>query len=101
MRDALGQKASLPLLLDASYCRRVGEKVGLEFRPADAWWATDYHISWLAGALALHTEGEASVGKKHDNKPSETGRRLVEGNQEDIDLVIAVVNRVILVEAKA
>ena len=45
MRDALGHKASLPLLLDASYCRRVGDKVGFEFRPADAWWATDYHVS--------------------------------------------------------
>ncbi len=84
---------------------------------ADAWWATDYHISWLAGALAVLAKGEMACtehseggirpfdNKKHamatPHSKEEKGRQLVEGNQEDIDLVIATCDRPVMVEAKA
>jgi hypothetical protein len=68
--------------------------------PEDAWWATDYHISWLAGALALFIEGDET--KRWPNKPEKKGGpQLVEGNQEDMDLVIATGCDLILIEAKA
>jgi hypothetical protein len=66
--------------------------------PADAWWGTDYHINWLAAAIAIYLDGETALGKYRNrgHKPS-----LVEGNQQDIDLVIAAEPDLILIEAKA
>ena len=79
--------------------------------PEKAWWATDYHISWLAGALALFVKGEKCAKQPFENRPIEDdrwtnlkkpeGRQLVEGNQEDVGLVIATGCELILIEAKA
>ncbi len=77
-------------------------------RRENPWWATDYHISWLAGALAYYTEGDACLKSARCNRSStrsvkdkEIESRLIEGNQEDIDLVIASGLDLILIEAKA
>ena len=37
--------------------------------PVDAWWATDYHISWLAGALAVLVKGDPIVYDGTANQP--------------------------------
>jgi hypothetical protein len=84
---------------------------------ADAWWATDYHIEWIAGAIFANLEGEQqAIDKARKNPPvkingethrmvdgtseEEDSSRLVKGNQEDIDLVIASGLDLILIEAK-
>ncbi|MGA2792322.1 MAG: hypothetical protein ABSE69_02135 [Roseiarcus sp.] len=81
------------------FCDQVGEKLGFPI-PEDAWWATDYHISWLAGALARFIKGDETP--PWPNKPEKQDkRRLVEGNQEDVDLVVATGCELVLIEAKA
>ena len=95
IRAVLGHKEN-PLRLSDRFRQRVTEELGFATKiPADAWWSTDYHIDWLAGALAVFMKGETAPGI-YSNE-----RRLVEGNQEDIDLVIATQHHLILIEAKA
>lgn len=107
VRDILGKPGIHPKL-DEFFLQRV--RCALKVKvPDTAWWATDYHISWLAGALTVYTKGEPPCGpfynphvkSDHDSNDSAPGRQLVEGNQEDIDLVIATGQDVILIEAKA
>ncbi|WP_238384332.1 hypothetical protein [Teichococcus vastitatis] len=100
IRDALGHK-NAPLRLGADFRRRVAEKLDITSGiPEVAWWATDYHIGWLAGALTLYMKGETALNKPQPNELLE-GRRLVEGNQEDIDLLIAWDDELVMIEAKA
>jgi hypothetical protein len=70
----------------------LGQLIGLSI-PQDAWWAMDYHFDWLIGALHLYEGGE-------QNKPIEKYRNLIQGTQEDMDLVIAFDKTLILIEAK-
>lgn len=100
LRDALGHRA-VRLRLSEDFRRRVAEELGIAGEiPEDAWWATDYHIEWLAGALAFHAEGKGALDAIWPN-PGPKGCRLVEGNQEDVDLLIAWDEEIVLVEAKA
>jgi hypothetical protein len=105
VRAVLGHEAK-PLELSEDFRKLVADKLNIPI-PKEAWWATDYHIAWLAGALAVYTEGaERAVAKgARTNRSLETDgstkvRYLVEGNQEDIDLVIACGVDLILIEAK-
>ena len=71
--------------------------------PCHAWWATDYHINWLFGALILDRYGPLTC--ELANPCSERKRdgeylRLIQGNQEDFDLIIAFDRTIILIEAK-
>jgi hypothetical protein len=103
-----------PPPLDRDFCHKVCDKLGLaENMLAKAWWATDYHISWLAGALAIYARGDRAEERTWPNQavPPLCSRRsagdvpverqIAEGNQEDIDLLIAVENHLILTEVKA
>jgi hypothetical protein len=102
VRAVLGHEVK-PVELSESFRVSVAKALKISIPPS-AWWATDYHLEWLAGAIAVYAEGAtAAVEKKaRDNPPVEvtTPRRLVEGNQEDIDLVIASGLDLILIEAK-
>lgn len=92
MRDAVGQPFDR---LDPNFCKRLGALLKLEV-PADAWWAFDYHIDWLFGALLIlanNTKPFAEIGPQKN-----LGH--VTGSQEDCDLVIAFGKTLILVEAK-
>ena len=64
--------------------------------PPDAFVAMDYHLDWLQMAMYLTDHPRRSGPIKNDN--------LVEGNQMDIDLLVAFENadktHVVLVEAK-
>jgi hypothetical protein len=73
----------------------LGSRLKSCIRP-DAWWATDYHLDWLLGALVWHTE----AGRCDRDRPRDNERQLIRGNQEDIDLIIASGSDVILLEAK-
>jgi hypothetical protein len=47
---------------------QVACKLDLGCISEDAWWGTDYHISWLAGALAFLVKGKAAVFRRRDDK---------------------------------
>lgn len=79
--------------LDAAFRARLQAAIGVAV-PADAWWAMDYHLDWLVGAMAMLSRPECAY------EPQQNAERLVEGNQEDMDLVVAFGDTLILVEAK-
>jgi hypothetical protein len=88
----LGHSADHPLRLSNSFRERVAQKLALQkpLPPETKWW-TDYHIDWLAGALARFViQGEYR----------ELNEGLVVGHQEGIDLVLATEDQLILIEAK-
>ena len=107
MRDILGQTQGHIPPLSAHFRNKLHSLLGFEV-PESAWWATDYHINWLAGAIAVYGRQSEQL-PPFPNPPfpplrpadSSTARKLVEGNQEDIDLVISFGQHLILVEAKA
>lgn len=67
-----------------------------------AWWAVDYHLDWLLGALNLHTHlDDLGVPRKNYFLLENVETLLVKGQQEDIDLVVASGCDVVLIEAKA
>jgi hypothetical protein len=112
VRDILGQKDEIHPPLSEDFCARVRESLGLDNEvPPNAWWATDYHINWLAGALTIHAKGESVINQPFPNPlllgeeggdVEETAiRKLVEGNQEDVDLLIVNDCDLIMIEAKA
>lgn len=90
VRNVLGHGSDQ---LGGKFRQDLQQTIGVEI-PEDAWWSIDYHIDWLVGALALFVD-DAIVAKPQDNSKS-----LVKGNQEDIDLVVAFGNNLILIEAK-
>lgn len=96
IRAILAKEGHLPL--SKSFRDEVEKKLHFPI-PEDAWWATDYHISWLAGALARFVKDDEKTARK--NPKNEDNRRLIERNQEDVDLVIATGCNLILIEAKA
>ena len=68
--------------------------------PAEAYWAIDYHFDWIAGAITEFA-GLASQFPNAPFKQEEGKSKLILGNQEDIDLLIAFEHTLILVEYKA
>ena len=99
VRAATGNH-ELPLQLSSVFRGRIADALGLaEEIPASAWWAADYHIAWLAGALSVYVLGDDALEKKWPN-PKIGTRQLIEPNQEDIDLVVSWENHIVLLEAK-
>jgi hypothetical protein len=101
IRDILDCRGK-PLPLGSNFCERLAKTVGIPKESLDgAWWATDFHFDWLAGALLTFMKGETL--SRQDNRS-----KLVMGNQEDVDLVVVAhvpaattSHHVILFEAKA
>lgn len=89
LRNALGKNCEQ---LDEEFREALSQLVGIKI-PTDAWWAMDYHLDWLVGALHL-LKGRALGDPQKNNS-------LVTGTQEDMDLVIAFADTLILIEAKA
>ncbi|SOC37295.1 hypothetical protein SAMN05892877_10498 [Rhizobium subbaraonis] len=102
IRNALGEK-NQELPLSNSFRERLGKVIDTNI-PADAWWALDYHIDWLFGALVLDRTPEDAESKPIENpcvsEENEPPRRLIRGNHEDFDFVIAFDRTVVLIEAK-
>jgi hypothetical protein len=98
VRDALGNQ-KIPVRLSSDYCSRIERELKTSVDPSQAWWATDYHFDWLAGALALHVLGDDALSRIWPNDPARP--KLIRGTQEDIDLVVATDTHLILIEAKA
>ena len=78
--------------------------VGLkEEIPECAFAAMDYHLDWVAAALAKSAGGE---GKKTFLNRTNGNRQLVKGNQEDVDFLVAFrgnsgTTEIVFLEAKA
>ena len=100
IRDILGCRGNA-LPLASSFCERLATTVGISKECFDsAWWATDFHFDWLAGALLTFMKGDTE-------SPQDNGSGLIKGNQEDVDLVIVpqvpaaeTPQHLILIEAK-
>ena len=90
LRNALGPGAEA---LDAHFRQRLHSEIGVSI-PEDAWWAIDYHLDWLIGALHLVDRG------RDDDTVRKNADGLVAGNQEDFDLIVAFDKTLILIEAK-
>jgi len=90
IRNALGPSSGQ---LGQKFRSDLEKTIGIEI-PQNTWWSMDYHLDWLVGALALFEDREINV-KARDNRAG-----LVKGNQEDVDLVVAFGNTLILIEAK-
>jgi len=102
IRDALGHSPGKALSLNDDFRERLGGALGDLEIPKDAWWATDYHLNWIAGALALWRVGEQVINTAQINDLSENPvRGLVERNQEDADLLVVFDKTLILIEVKA
>lgn len=99
IRSILGHREA-HLELSEPFRQTLASKLNIPALPKSTWWATDYHVSWIAGALAVHLNDKAALAQGRPN-PELNSRRLVEGNQEDIDLLIAAEQHLIMVEAKA
>ena len=97
---ALGNKA---FRLSEDFRRRLSSATNLgEEIPCDAFAAMDYHLDWVAAALAAFASENTS--QTFVNKEG-GGKRLVMGSQEDIDLIVCFKGdddnyRLIFLEAK-
>lgn len=101
IRDALALSPGKPPSLSVGFRERIGEALDCRV-PDNAWWATDYHLNWIAGALTLLRMGENAINGAQANLLAENGTRyLIERNQEDADLLIAFDTTLILIEVKA
>ena len=63
--------------------------------PQYAWWAVDFHVDWLFGALSKLNSAD-SAGTVFPNNDFQ-----IKGTQEDFDMVIAFDQTLIVLEAKA
>jgi hypothetical protein len=94
---ALGHETGL----DQKFCDKIGELVRIIPLPAgDTRWFTDYHIDWLAGAVHVYARGEHSALEQVMLNEDRGEARLVCGNQQDVDLLLARDADIILIEAK-
>lgn len=106
VRDALGHwDTSLPLSED--FCKRVAKTAALKSVPKCAWWAAEYPLNCLAGALYLYVEDDAAVvdATEGDHLYPELSqqdlRSILEPGREDVDFIIAFDETLIFLEAKA
>jgi hypothetical protein len=101
VRAVLGDP-SKALQLNRSFLDKVEKALSIDRISSEAWWATDYHLSWLAGALTVYSEGVVDKRTRANQWGESNGviSHLIEGNQEDIDLITASGLDLVLVEAK-
>ena len=101
LNHVLGQQGEDAFSLNRSFRERLEDKLGLGIRP-NAFVAMDYHLDWIQ--MALH------LAYRHDSHATciaNTGKELIEANQEDVDLLVAFKEEngakihVLLIEAKA
>lgn len=81
--------------LDPSFLNELRSELGIHI-PETPWWSFDYHFDWLHAVL--------QYGPDYDIEPPfaeiKNEPKVITGSQEDIDLIIAFDQTIILVEAK-
>jgi hypothetical protein len=89
LRLALGEEVGLA----PDFLKKLGQVCGGILIPEGAWWAIDYHLDWISGALHIYCGGEVGAPEVWDE-------RIVSSSQQDVDLIVAFGRTVILIEAK-
>lgn len=93
--EALGKPT---FKLSDDFLKCVSDAFGLSI-PTSAFVAMDYHLDWIYAGVFLSQDG-VDVSGIHPNPD-----RLISGNQEDVDLIIAFeadgLTHIIMLEAKA
>jgi hypothetical protein len=107
IRNALGKTSEE---LDPNFRKLLKDELSIEVpeKPEIVWWAMDYHLDWLVGALHLYKyQGEETSVARQENPKlfkdnEEKDVYLVNGSIEDIDLIIAFdkPKTLIFIEAK-
>ncbi|MER2252488.1 hypothetical protein ABS772_21425 [Methylorubrum podarium] len=92
LSDALGKPF---LSLDRLFIEKISKTLGIEV-PSDAWWAFDYHLDWLAAVLWTAPGFDVSA----DMDAASNQPELIYGSQQDVDMIIAFDETVIVIEAK-
>src|SRR5437867_10824481 len=92
--------------LSDDFREQLAARLALPVRE-DSFVAMDYHLNWLYAAAHFASNGSEPLGSPHCENPlieDGEGLRIVQSNQEDIDLVIASLQggicHLILIEAK-
>lgn len=93
IRNALGHEGE-DLPLSDEFRSNLGKAISRTI-PADAWWAMDYHFDWLFATALLLQDPARNTGSN-----MKSGRPLIEGNQRDVDLVVAFGTTIVALEAK-
>jgi hypothetical protein len=94
-RDAFGHWDT-QLRLSSCFRQRVAQAADIPCVPDNAWWAAEYPLSCLVGALSLYVEVECAV-----REPRLNSQALVRPGREDVDFIISFETELILIEAKA
>ncbi|MGU3408072.1 hypothetical protein [Methylobacterium brachiatum] len=81
--------------LDASFLNELRSKLGIVI-PENPWWSFDYHFDWLHAVLQYGPDYHIEPPYAEIKNEPET----IKGSQEDIDLIIAFEQTIILIEAK-
>ena len=79
------------LCLDDKFRKKLGTKLGIDIPPNAGVWM-DYHLDWLAAAITKwHNPSRNDIycNPVQDEYDKGNKDKLVQGNQEDIDLLIA------------
>lgn len=92
LSDALGEPF---LSLDGLFIEKVSKTLGVDV-PSNAWWAFDYHLDWLAAVLWTAPEFNVSA----DMDAISNHSQLIHGSQQDVDMIIAFDETLIIIEAK-
>ena len=105
LRNALGsgkKKLDLPLGSDFFTTVRAFANFPPNVGARDVWWAMDYHFDWIARAIALYSRFADPSRSKQGNplRFKLEGSPLITGTQEDVDLILACENAILLIEAK-
>jgi len=100
--EALGNRK---FSLCAEFKKKLHKAFHLPEFSEDVFVAMDYHLDWLYAALVLATGGAERKAISNPIPDSNPPSRIIQGNQEDIDLLVAFeaidgVNHVLLLEAK-
>ena len=91
LRDLIGPQC---FQIGPEFRSKPENEIGRTIPDKGVWWAFDYHIDWLVAVLRTFPD-QPTLEKCVDNTNGD-----IKGNQQDVDLIIAFENELILVEAK-
>ncbi len=110
LRNALGNDEMLTLPIAKHFIEKIWDIFGFQDTktPNNVWWAMDYHFDWIAGAMRLYGTTHSFLSpsittpdsRNIHNSTDGQGCQLITGTQEDVDLILAFEETVILIEAK-
>lgn len=99
LSHVLGPQAEEVFRLNPYFAGKLAAKLGVDI-PNDAFVAMDYHLDWIQAAMCFRDEDDCA----EQVKPMSRSAPIIEGTQEDIDLLVAFdcgkKTHIVLIEAK-